>query len=271
MMIGSLPYYRVQKIRPYSMSILALINNKGGVGKTTTAIHLADGVSRKGKNVLLVDLDAQASASLALGCERDNLEPSIGTILYEDVPADKAIREAPGADVDLLTGSESLKNADVRLAGEYGRERLLDDALSPLRNEYDLILLDCPPSLSLLPVNAIVASDYFIVPVEPHYLALEGIGSLLDTIDSVREGIGTAAELLGVVVTRADFRAKATEQIIELLREEHGEAVFDSVVRGNVRVSEATSFGVTVFEHAPSSTGANAYRDLSEEVLNRLD
>lgn len=253
------------------MSTIALINNKGGVGKTTTAIHLADGLSRAGKNVLLVDLDAQASASLALGCERGDLEPSIGTVLYEDEPAEDVVRQAPGANVDLLTGSESLKNADVRLAGEYGRERLLDDALDPLTDEYDAIFLDCPPSLSLLPINAIVASEWFIVPVEPHYLALEGIGSLLDTIDSVREGIGTAAELLGVVVTRADFRAKATEQIIDLLREDHGDIVFDSVVRGNVRVSEATSFGVSVFDHAPNSTGAEAYLSLTNEVLERLN
>lgn len=252
------------------MSIIALINNKGGVGKTTTAVHLADGSSRLGKDVLLVDLDAQASASLALGCERGNLEPSIGTVLYEDVPAEEIIREAPGAKIDLLTGSESLKSADVRLAGEYGRERLLEDALAPLEERYDLIFLDCPPSLSLLPVNAVVASNYFIVPVEPHYLALEGIGSLLDTIESVREGIGSAAELLGIVVTRADFRAKATEQIIDLLREEHEEAIFNSVVRGNVRVSEATSYGTSVFEHAPNSTGAEAYRALTEEVLKRL-
>lgn len=253
------------------MSTIALINNKGGVGKTTTAIHLADGLSRAGKNVLLVDLDAQASASLALGCERGDLEPSIGTVLYEDEPVEDVVRQAPGANVDLLTGSESLKNADVRLAGEYGRERLLDDALDPLKENYDVIFLDCPPSLSLLPINAIVASEWFIVPVEPHYLALEGIGSLLDTIDSVREGIGTAAELLGVVVTRADFRAKATEQIIDLLREDHGNTVFESVVRGNVRVSEATSFGVSVFDHAPNSTGAQAYRALTNEVLQRLN
>mgnify|MGYP006424792175 CR=1 FL=1 len=252
------------------MSIIALINNKGGVGKTTTAIHLADGASREEKDVLLVDLDAQASASLALGCERDDLEPSIGTVLYEEVPAKEVVRNAPGADIDLLAGSESLKNADVRLAGEYGRERLLEEALGPLEEDYDLIILDCPPSLSLLPVNAVVASDWFIVPVEPHYLALEGIGSLLDTVDSIKAGIGTAAELLGVVVTRADFRAKATEQIIDLIREDHGEKVFDTVVRGNVRVSEATSFGVSVFDHAPSSTGAEAYRSLTEEVLKRL-
>lgn len=252
------------------MSIIALINNKGGVGKTTTAIHLADGASREEKDVLLVDLDAQASASLALGCERDDLEPSIGTVLYEEVPAREVIRNAPGADIDLLTGSQSLKNADVRLAGEYGRERLLEESLNPVEEDYDLIILDCPPSLSLLPVNAVVASDWFIVPVEPHYLALEGIGSLLDTIDSIKAGIGTAAELLGVVVTRADFRAKATEQIIDLIREDHGEKVFDTVVRGNVRVSEATSFGVSVFDHAPSSTGAEAYQSLTREVLERL-
>lgn len=252
------------------MSTVALINNKGGVGKTTTAIHLAEGASRRGKDVLLVDLDAQASASLALGCERDDLEPSIGTVLYEEVPAREVVRKASGAEVDLLTGSESLKNADVRLSGEYGRERLLEDSLKPIEKDYDLIFLDCPPSLSLLPVNAVVASDWFIVPVEPHYLALEGIGSLLDTIDSIRKGIGTAAELLGVVVTRADFRAKATHQIIDLLREEHGDMVFETIVRGNVRVSEATSFGTSVFDHAPSSTGAEAYQSLTREVLDRL-
>ncbi len=253
------------------MSAVSLINNKGGVGKTTTAIHLADGASQMNRDVLLVDLDAQASASLALGCERENLEPSIGTVLYEEVPTEEVIREAPGADVDILTGSESLKNADVRLAGEYGRERLLNEALSPVRDRYDLIILDCPPSLSLLPINAVVASEWFVVPVEPHYLALEGIGSLLDTIESAREGIGTAAELLGIVVTRADFRAKATEQVIDLLREEHEEVVFDTVVRGNVRVSEATSFGVSVFDHAPNSIGAEAYWALSEEFLERIE
>ena len=253
------------------MSTLALINNKGGVGKTTTAVHLAEGLNRQGEKVLLVDLDAQASASLSLGCERGELEPSVASLLYQDMDPDEVIRKAPGADLDLVTGSEKLQNADIRLAGELGRERILADILEDVESHYDVIILDCPPSLALLPVNAIVASDWFIVPVEPHYLALEGVGSMLDTVQSIREEIGEAAELLGVVVTRADFRAKATEQAIEMLREEHGDTMFDTVVRGNVRVSEATSFGTTVFEHAPSSTGAEAYRSLTREVVSRLN
>lgn len=253
------------------MSILSLINNKGGVGKTTTAVHLADGLQHQGAKVLLVDLDAQASASLSLGCEREDLEPSIATMLYQDPEPREVIRRAPGAEIDLITGSEQLQSADVRLAGELGRERILDDLLRSIRSSYDVIILDCPPSLALLPVNAIVASDWFIVPVEPHYLALEGVGSMLDTVQSIRQEIGEAATLLGVVVTRADFRAKATKQAIEMLHEEHGDTMFDTVVRGNVRVSEATSFGTTVFEHAPNSTGAEAYRNLTKEVLDRLN
>lgn len=253
------------------MSTLALINNKGGVGKTTTAVHLAAGMAKAGKQVLLVDLDAQASASLALGVDRDDLEPSIASALYDGEAIADVVRLAPGADVDLVTGSESLKSADVRLAQEYGRERLLERTLAPVQDRYDVIVLDCPPSLSLLPINAIVLADWFLVPVEPHYLSLEGVGSLLDTVDDVRQGIGQAAELLGIVVTRADFRAKATEQVIELLRADHGSLVFDTVIRGNVRLSEATSYGVSVFDHAPQSTGAKGYRALTQEVMQRLE
>jgi chromosome partitioning protein len=253
------------------MSALALINNKGGVGKTTTAVHLAEGLSRQGEKVLLVDLDAQASASLSLGCDRRELEPSVANLLYQDIAPDEVIRKAPGAELDLVTGSEKLQSADIRLAGELGRERILASILEDIEPHYDTIILDCPPSLALLPVNAIVASDWFIVPVEPHYLALEGVGSMLDTVQSIQKEIGEAAKLLGVVVTRADFRAKATEQAIDMLREEHGDTMFDTVVRGNVRVSEATSFGTTVFEHAPNSTGAEAYRNLTQEVVSRLN
>lgn len=248
--------------------VISLINNKGGVGKSTTAIHLADGCQREGKNVLLVDLDAQGSASLALGC--DEMEPSIGTVLYDGADPSDVVRTPPGSRIDLITGSPSLKDADIRLSQEYGRERLLSDALKPVEDQYDVIFLDCPPSLSLLPVNAIVASEYFLIPVEPEYLALEGVGSLLDTVHEIREGIGTASELLGILVVQADFRANSTEQIIEILREEHGAAVFSTVIRGNVRISEAASYGVPVYEHAPSSTGAQAYDKLTEEFLQRL-
>jgi len=252
------------------MSVLALINNKGGVGKTTTAVHLATGMARTNERILLVDLDAQASASLALGVDRDDLEPSIATALFEGAALPDVVRPAPGADVDLVTGSESLKSADIRLSQEWGRERLIERLVDPIRAEYDAVLLDCPPSLSLLPINALVGADWFIVPVEPHYLSLEGVGSLLDTVADVRDGIGDVAALLGIAITRADFRAKATQQVIDLLREEHGDRVFETVVRGNVRLAEAASYGVPVYDHAPSSSGAQAYEALTAEVLHRL-
>lgn len=253
------------------MGVLALINNKGGVGKTTTAVHLAAGMAKRDRRVLLMDLDAQASASLALGVDRDDLEPSIATALFDNASLHDVSRAAPGANVDLVTGSESLKSADIRLSQEWGRERLVERLVDPMRSEYDAIILDCPPSLSLLPINALVGADWFIIPVEPHYLSLEGVGSLLDTVSDVRDGIGDVADLLGIAITRADFRAKATQQVIDLLREEHGEIVFDTVVRGNVRLSEAASYGVPVYEHAPSSTGAEAYESLTDEVLDRLE
>lgn len=252
------------------MSVVSLINNKGGVGKTTTAIHLAHALGRD-NDVLLVDLDGQASASLALGCDRSNLEPSLASILYDGREPEDVILSAPGGNLDLLTGSERLQNADIRLSGELGREKILDEILDDLRPHYDVIILDCPPSMSLLPINAVVASDWFIVPVEPHYLALEGVGSLLDTVTSIRKEIGCDAELLGVVAVKADYRANATEQAIDMLREDHGEKMFDTVVRVNVRVAEAASFGTTVFEHAPNSTGAGAYSALADEVRQRLN
>jgi len=253
------------------MSVLALINNKGGVGKTTTAVHLAAGMARKSSRVLLVDLDAQASASLALGVDREDLEPSIATALFGDESLQEVVRPAPGANLDLVTGSESLKSADIRLSQEWGRERLIERLVDPVRTEYDTVILDCPPSLSLLPINALVGADWFIVPVEPHYLSLEGVGSLLDTVADVQDGIGDVAALLGIAVTRADFRAKATQQVIDLLRDEHGNRVFDTVVRGNVRLAEAASYGVPVYDHAPSSSGAQAYEALTTEVMRRLE
>lgn len=254
------------------MSVIALINNKGGVGKTTTAVNLAAGLAQTGKTVLVVDLDAQASASLSLGVERSDLDPSLASVLYDGVPTPEVVRTAPGAaGVDLITAHPDLKHADAELASKYGRETLLKrEVLEPVVENYDVVLLDCPPSLNLLPVNAIVAADWFLVPVEPHFLSLEGVGSLLDTVDQIREGTGEAASLLGFVVTRADFRANSTQQAIDILRDEYGKAMFETVVRGNVRVAEASSHGVSVLDSAPSSTGAEAYRNLTEEVVARL-
>ena len=251
------------------MAVISLINNKGGVGKTTTAVNLAAGVARKGKSVLLVDLDAQASASLSLGLSHGQLEPSTADVLLDGLDVTEARSELTEG-ISLLPGSPDLKDTDINLAAQYGREKKLQRALGDARKDYDMILLDCPPSFSLLPVNALVAADYFLVPVTPQYLSLEGVGNLLDTVDEIRDGIGSVASVLGIVITQADYRSTATKEVVEVLRDRYGRRVFETEVRVNVRLSEAPSYGQSIFEYAPTSTGAEAYEHLTEELLRRL-
>jgi len=171
--------------------ILALVNNKGGVAKTTTAANLASALARKGNQVLLVDLDAQGSASLAFGIGRADLSPSVADVLFDGTPVRQAIRRTTVDGLDLLTGSMTLANADLILGDRHGREGRLKTVLDPVRSDYGFIVIDAPPSLSLLPVNALVAADAFIVPIVPHYLALEGLVNLLEAVDRIREGIGS--------------------------------------------------------------------------------
>ncbi|HXQ24734.1 MAG TPA: ParA family protein [Candidatus Acidoferrales bacterium] len=249
--------------------IIALVNNKGGVGKTTTAVNLAGGLASKARRVLLIDLDSQGSASLSLGVARDALSPSSAAPLFDSVPIRSAIRQTAVAGLDLLTGSMELANADLVLADMPGRESRLKTALAPIRSDYAFIIMDCPPSLSLLPINALVAADGFIVPVVPHYLALEGLVNLMNAVDRVREGIGTVATLLGLVLTLVDYRTRVASEIAAMIREHYKGHVFRTEVRVNVRLTEAPSFGKTIFDYAAASTGAEAYRHLAAEVLQR--
>jgi len=249
--------------------ILALVNNKGGVAKTTTAVNLAAGLARKKKSVLLVDLDSQGSASLALGIPRSELMPSAADVLLHGEPIKTAIRNVAEG-LDLLTGSMELANADLALADETGRERRLSDALKPIRSAYDIILLDCPPSLSMLPINALYAADGFIVPVEPQYLALEGLVNLTEAVERMREGMNIKASLVGLVLTKVDYRTKATTEIVDLIRGHYKRQVFKAEIRINTRLAEAPSFGQSIFDYDPTATGAAAYADLTEELLKRM-
>lgn len=249
--------------------ILALINSKGGVGKTLTATSLAAGLAAKGLRTLLVDLDSQGSASLALGVGRVDLSPSIADVLLDGSGIGSAIRRTGIEGLDLITGSMDLANADLALADKRGREGRLKAVLEPIRDDYPFVILDSPPSMSLLPVNALVAADNFIVPVVPQYLALEGLVNLLEAVGRIRAGIGTVADLLGLVLTIVDYRTRAATEIVQLIRAHYGSLVFRSEIRINTKLTEAPSFGKTVFEYAGSSTAAEAYRELTVEVLNR--
>jgi chromosome partitioning protein len=249
--------------------ILAIVNNKGGVGKTTTAVNLAAGLATPRRRVLLVDLDSQGSASLALGVARADLAPSAAEVLLDGLPVRAAIRPTQVAGLDLLTGSMALANADVVLGEVAGREHRLRETLAPVRDAYRFILLDCPPSLSLLPINALVASDAFLVPVTPQYLAVEGLVNLMDAVARLQASMDTHAPLLGLVLTLVDYRARATRELVEMLRAQYGARVFQTEIRGNVRLAEAPSFGQPIFTYAATSVGAEAYRRLVAELLAR--
>ena len=253
------------------MKIIALVNNKGGVGKTTSAVNLAAGLVAAGRRVLLADLDAQGSASLSLGLTRADLSPGSAEVILDGHPIREAIRPTSVKGLDILPGSMALASADLVLSVVKGREVVLKDALTPIRGDYDFTVLDCPPSLGLLTVNALTAADFFIVPVTPDYLSLEGLVNLMDAVERIKKGIGKAAGLLGILLTLADYRLNVTEEIGQMIRGYYGRLVFKAEIRGNVRLKEAPSFGKTIFEYDNGSAGAEAYRQLTKEVLKRIN
>lgn len=251
--------------------IIAIINNKGGTGKTTTCIHLAAALGARKKRVLVADLDPQASASMALGLEWRALSPSWVDVLFDDLPPADAVRRGVLPGVDLLPAEMELASFDLAMADAEDRERRIRDRMAPLSSEYDLILCDCPPAMSLLSVNALTAADGFIVPVTPEYLALEGLVSLMDAVDRMRAGIGLGAEFIGIVFTMAGRSLKSGRDIMALVREHYGPLVFDTEIPRNIKLVEAPAFGESVFDTAPKSAGANAYRALAEEFSARLN
>lgn len=249
---------------------LALVNNKGGVGKTTSAVSLAAGIAAEGHRVLLVDLDAQGFASLSLGLSRSDLQPGTAEAILDGLPIREAIRPSYVAGLDILPGSMALASADLALSDVKGREAVLKTAFAPIRADYAFAVLDCPPSLGLLTVNALVAADFFLVPVTPDYLALEGLVNLMAAVERIDAGIGIKPGLLGIILTLADARLNVTEEIGGMIRKHYGRAVFKTVIPGNVRLKEAPSFGKTIFDYDGGSAGAGGYRELTKEVLSRL-
>jgi chromosome partitioning protein len=252
------------------LKIIPVINNKGGVGKTTTAVNVAAGLADRGRRVLLVDLDSQGSASVSLGVEQKNLTPSSANVLFGEVGMREAIRPTSRENVDLLTGSLDLANADVRLKQQTNGHARLREVLAAVEEDYQSIIIDCAPSTSILSVNALVAADAFIVPVAPSYLALEGVVSLGETVRRVRQGIGEAAPILGVLLTMVDREQDGVESTIDQLRNHYGGKVFDREIRQDPTLEEAPSRGQDIFRYAPDSIGAADYGHLIDEVEDRL-
>lgn len=249
--------------------VYALANQKGGVGKTTTAVNLGAYLAASYKRTLLVDVDPQANATSSLGVDKNQVSPSIYHTLIQDKPLQEIIVLTDQLHLDLVPSSPSLAGAEVEMVALLGREYLLQQALAPVLDRYDYVLIDCPPSLGLLTVNALTAAEGVIVPIQCEYLPLEGVTLLLRTIDLVRRRLNSRLTIAGILMTMHDARTNLSRQVIEEVRRHFTDQVFATVIPRSVRLSEAPSYGQTILSYAPLSPGALAYRSLAAEVLSR--
>jgi chromosome partitioning protein len=249
--------------------IIAVTNQKGGVGKTTTSVNFAASLSETGRRVLLVDLDAQGNATMGSGCNKHEIVRTGYDVLLGHADIREVIVYAPEAGYDLLPGNSDLTAAEVELMGKGDRERRLRAALSYVQNEYDLILIDCPPSLSMLTVNALAAAHAVLIPIQCEYYALEGLSALLETVEHVRVSINPELEIEGLLRTMYDARNNLSNDVSAQLQEHFGDKVYRTIIPRNVRLAEAPSHGLPVLRYDKSSRGATAYLALAGEYLRR--
>ncbi len=248
---------------------LAIANQKGGVGKTTTTINLGVDLARRGQQVLIIDCDPQGNATTSLGVSKRNLQGTTYDVLMGEIGLDKAIRTSGRSGLDIVPADENLAGAMVELVSAERREYRLADALTQVRG-YDWIILDCPPSLGLITLNALCATQGVLIPLQCEYLALEGLAQLKGTIDRVRETINHRLTIAGVVMTMYDGRTNLAQQVVEEVRRYFPQRIFNTLIPRSVRISEAPSYGQSVIEYDPNSRAAQAYTALTDELLRRV-
>ena len=248
------------------MRTIALINQKGGVGKTTSAINIGAGLSQLGKRILLIDLDPQAHLTYSLGIQAHELERTV----YEILQGEATVKETmvSRGELSVIPSTLNLSGAEVELSGVAGREFLLQEAINGVKG-FDYVLLDCPPSLGLLTLNALTTAGEVYIPLQTEFLALQGMSKLLETVEVVKKRLNKSLEISGIIATRYDQRKNLNREVVEKIREHFGDKLFKTLVRDNVALAEAPSFGKTIFEYKPDSYGAEDYLTLSKEILTR--
>ena len=249
--------------------IIAFTNKKGGVGKTTTAVNMAAYCAEAGKRTLLVDIDSQGNATTALGFSKGQLKKSVHNVLIEDDSAEANIIPTQVPGLDLLPANVDLSGAEVDLVYNRNRERILKEALEKIRGNYDFIFIDCPPSLGLLTINAWVAADSVIIPLQGEYFALEGVSQLMNTIALVKQRLNPNLSIEGVVISMYDGRALISRQIAAEIKKFFKNKLYDMIIPRNVRLAEAPSHGKPIMLYEPKCIGARAYKALTEEFLSK--